>query len=293
VTAAALALALAAAFAHAGWNFLAKRVAGGVAFVFLIDLVSTVIYLPLAVADALIERPHVGVAAIVFVVGSGVIHGAYFLLLQRGYRVGDLSVVYPIARGGGLLIASGAAVVILGERPGPFGIAGVLLVAGGIASLSRPLRGVHARPALAYAAATAAMIGAYTVWDKHAVSALALPPLLFNWTMDIVRGLLMAPVVWPRRAEVVAHWPGAARDDWDRRAEPACVRPRPRGPVVRAGQPRRAGAGDEHPDRRAPRRAAARRGLEAPPSRLGRRDRRRSVRARGPLAESPTQVVNA
>jgi hypothetical protein len=54
--------------------------------------------------------------------GTGKLHVGYFLSLQEGYRVGDLSVVYPLARGTSPLLASGAAIVHFGERPGPVAV---------------------------------------------------------------------------------------------------------------------------------------------------------------------------
>ena len=56
--------------------------------------------------------------------GSGCLHSAYFTTLQRGYAEGDLSVVYPLARGTGPALSVLAAVVILGERPGPLALVG-------------------------------------------------------------------------------------------------------------------------------------------------------------------------
>jgi hypothetical protein len=40
---------------------------------------------------------------LLFMFGTGVLHVGYFLSLQEGYRVGDFSVVYPLARGNGSL----------------------------------------------------------------------------------------------------------------------------------------------------------------------------------------------
>ena len=94
----ALALVLLAAVFHATWNLLAKRVGdGGAAFVWLFGLCSLLIYAPLAVV-VLVSAPHLGSAQYLFMFGSGVLHLGYFVLLQRGYAVGDLSLVYPLAR---------------------------------------------------------------------------------------------------------------------------------------------------------------------------------------------------
>ena len=71
-----------------------------------------------------------------FVVGSGLIHLAYFTSLQFGYRLGDLSVVYPLARGTGPVIATVAAIAFLDERPSALALVGVVLVAGGVLLLA-------------------------------------------------------------------------------------------------------------------------------------------------------------
>ena len=59
------------------------------------------------------RRPHVTAAGVAFMFGSGCLHSAYFTTLQRGYAEGDLSVIYPLARG------NGAGAVGAGGRPHP------------------------------------------------------------------------------------------------------------------------------------------------------------------------------
>jgi drug/metabolite transporter (DMT)-like permease len=133
VTLFALALVLAAAFVHASWNLLAKRAGdGGPAFVWLFNSLSLLIYAPLAVAVVVFQRPQVGPVELVFMLGSGVLHLGYFLLLQRGYGVGDLSLVYPLARGTGPLIATAAAIAFFGERPTLLALSGVILITAGV-----------------------------------------------------------------------------------------------------------------------------------------------------------------
>jgi hypothetical protein len=94
---------------------LAKRSGGSLAFVWLFSAVGVVaLAVPAAVALA-VERPRLGGAQLLFIAGSGLLHIVYFLLLQSGYRAGDLSLVYPTARGSGVLLATPftAAVVTL------------------------------------------------------------------------------------------------------------------------------------------------------------------------------------
>src|SRR5437762_4627136 len=115
VTEFALVLVLLSAVAHAGWNFIAKRASGPPAFNWIFDALSVVVCLPLAILQVWLQPSAVGPVELLFVVGSGVLHLAYFLLLGQGYRVGDLSLVYPLARGLGPMLSTLAAVTLLGE----------------------------------------------------------------------------------------------------------------------------------------------------------------------------------
>jgi len=80
-----LSLVLAAAFAHAGWNFLAKGAEGGAAFVWLAALIGTLIYLPVVVIVHASTTGQFRPEALGLMAGSGVLHSIYFVLLQRGY----------------------------------------------------------------------------------------------------------------------------------------------------------------------------------------------------------------
>lgn len=208
MTALALSLVLAAAFVHASWNFLAKRVNGGVAFVWLFGLLSALLYAPLAVATLIWQRPQLGWVQLGFMVGSGMIHALYFLLLQQGYRVGDLSLVYPLARGTGPMLSTLAAIVLLGERPTWVALSGTLLIAGGIvlftAQPSQP--GKRRTPSIVYALLTGVCIASYTLWDKYAVSQLAIPPILEDWASNLTRAALLTPFVLPQLGNAKQVW---------------------------------------------------------------------------------------
>src|SRR5919112_1364638 len=129
----ALLLVLTASFFHATWNLLAKRVGeGGAAFVWLAGSFSVIVYTPLAALVLVFQRPHLGLAEYAFMFGSGLLHLGYFLLLQRGYAVGDLSVVYPLARGTGPLLATAAAIAVFGERPSLLALCGVVFIVVGV-----------------------------------------------------------------------------------------------------------------------------------------------------------------
>jgi drug/metabolite transporter (DMT)-like permease len=205
----ALALVLAAAVFHATWNLLAKRVGdGGAVFVWLFGLCSFVIYAPLAIVVVLVSSPHLGPVQFLFMFGSGVLHLGYFVLLQRGYAVGDLSLVYPLARGTGPLLATAAAIVLFGERPSLLVYVGIALITAGVfvlTSESGSLRsGLGA--GVIYGLLTGVFIAAYTIWDKQAVSALSIPPLLQSWATILVLTLLLTPVAMSHRKEARALW---------------------------------------------------------------------------------------
>src|ERR687894_1179704 len=205
----ALVLVLVAATFHATWNLLAKRVGdGGAVFVWLFGALSMLIYAPLAAVVVLVERPHLGPAPPLFMFGSGVLHLGYFVLLQRGYAVGDLSLVYPLARGTGPLLATAAAIVLFDERPSALAFVGIGLITAGVFVLTSESGSLSTGlgAGVVYGLLTGVFIAAYTIWDKQAVSALLIPPLLQSWATILVMTLLLTPVAMSRNKVARALW---------------------------------------------------------------------------------------
>ena len=193
-----LSLVLAAAFAHAGWNFLAKGAEGGAAFVWLAALIGTLIYLPVVVIVHASTTGQFRLEALGLMAGSGVLHSIYFVLLQRGYATGDLSLVYPLARGTGPLLSGAAAIAFLGERPSALALAGALMIVAAVLSfVVRPgdslRQGTGA--AIGFALGTGVAIAGYTLWDKHAVGTAGLSPVVYNWGSQLVVVLILTPNV--------------------------------------------------------------------------------------------------
>jgi drug/metabolite transporter (DMT)-like permease len=92
-------------------------------------------------------------------------------------------------------------------------VLGVLLIGGGVVVLAWEPGGDNAlgtlknkRLGVAYGLLTGAFIASYTLWDKQAVSGLALPPILYYWAALSVQALLLAPVALRRKGEVQAAW---------------------------------------------------------------------------------------
>jgi uncharacterized membrane protein len=213
----ALALVLASALLHATWNLAAKRAGGatrGPAFVFAFSGATALLYAPLALAYGGARVGDVAPLGWAFVLGSAALHVGYFVALQRGYRVGDLSIVYPIARGVGPALATVGAIALLGERPSASALVGTLLVVGAAVALAtgRPPVGARIGPGVRWGLVTAVFIASYTVWDAVAVARVGVPPLLFLWWSELARATLLAPAVLRRPADlrhVLRHHRGA------------------------------------------------------------------------------------
>lgn len=192
----ALSFLLAAAVCHASWNYIAKGLRSGNEATFGIVLCSALATLVPAAIVVAWTRPTLDAAAVGFMAVSACIHTGYFYLLFQGYNAGDLSLVYPLARGTGPLFAVIGAVVILGERPTPLAIAGAALIIAGVLTISAPRdlsRIVDARPSIIFALATGVTIATYTLWDKEGVARSS--PVLYSLGTDIFRLIILAPVV--------------------------------------------------------------------------------------------------
>ncbi len=215
MTAFALALILAAAFIHASWNYFLKRSGGGTLFVWLFATLSALIYAPLAAFVIWWQQPEFGWVHFGLMFASAALHTAYYLLLDRGYRSGDLSVVYPLARGTGPLITILCAVLLLQERPTSVAVTGALLIGGGAIALTgdpRKLRQSGNLHAVGFALLTGCMIASYTLVDKIAVAAWLIPPLVQDWAANLGRVLLMTPLALRLRSDIRPTWRRAKKE---------------------------------------------------------------------------------
>jgi drug/metabolite transporter (DMT)-like permease len=211
----ALSLILAAAVIHASWNYFLKRSGGGTVFVWLFAGLSALIYAPLAALVMWWQKPVFGWAHLGLMFASAVLHTAYYLLLDRGYRSGDLSIVYPIARGSGPLITVLCAVLFLHEQPSALAVAGALLIGGGAVALTgdpRKLRESGNLHAVGFALLTGCMIASYTLVDKVAVWAFLVPPLVQDWAANLGRVALMTPMALKRKSEIRPTWQRAKKE---------------------------------------------------------------------------------
>lgn len=211
MTAFALALILVAAVLHASWNLCAKRAGGGLPFVWLVGAVICVLYVPVLVVYGWWSRPAIPWGAAWWILGSGVWKTVYSLVLQRSYRKGDFSLIYPLARGTGPLLSTLAAVLLLGERPTLFALLGGALIVGAIFFLTGGIKlfhqdSAHLRTAVNYGVASGVCIATYTIWDRHGVGGLAIAPILYDAGTAYTQLVLLTPFAVKRWPEVKAHW---------------------------------------------------------------------------------------
>jgi uncharacterized membrane protein len=142
-------------------------------------------------------RPSLPTEGIALGVVSGTVEAGYFVLLTAAYRRGDLSVVYPIARGTAPLLAVAIGVGLFGERLGVAGSLGVVALVIGFLALQQPwraLRGHGLDPSVAFALATGATIATYTALDRMGTR--LVHPLIYASILQVMTSVAL--VLWVR-----------------------------------------------------------------------------------------------
>lgn len=198
-----------AAIAHATWNLALKRSGtGGAVFLWLAFVVGVVLFAPLGIG-AILDG---GIAWLPLAAVGGALQIAYFYLLQHAYRRGDVSVVYPLARGTGPLLSVVFAVLLLNERPGAVALLGAAVVIAGVVVIGLAGGRRHAnvnRPGVLWGLAVGVVIAVYTLWDSNAVINGGMPPLGYYWAL-VCGALLLTPAVVRQRTTLLPtirrHW---------------------------------------------------------------------------------------
>lgn len=217
----ALLLVLAAAVAHAAWNLLSKQSAkvDAVVFLWLVAAVSSAVWAPVAIGYLLATDTGLSWPHLIAIGGSSILHLGYFVLLQTGYRHGDLGVVYPVARGTGPILASAVAVMFFDEQPSPAGVVGILLVGVGVFLLGGG--GAHDPKGVVFGLLTGLFICGYTVWDARLVTAYAIAPIVLLPLGEVIRLVTIAPVALARAHLIRPVW----RRHWRHAAGAAVLMP--------------------------------------------------------------------
>ena len=214
MTATAALLVVFSAATHAYWNFLLKRAGGSQLFVGLSKLGEVVMFAPaflvlvapnMARYDGLLFLSAVGAAFVL----------VNYICLAWAYNHGDLSFVYPVARGGILLFLPVLAYVTVGERVSVPGALALALIVCGIVALQLPalewraLASLGSRlrsPATTFALIAAFGAACYTIWDKRAVQ--RVPAFAYIYLYTAMTAMAYGAYIWRRypRADVATEW---------------------------------------------------------------------------------------
>jgi drug/metabolite transporter (DMT)-like permease len=176
---AVLPLVLLAAVFHAAWNALLKASENPLSLATKAVTWGTVISLPpVAVAWVVAGHPGLPLAGWLLALASAFLELIYFIALSTAYQRGELSVVYPIARGTAPLLAVLVGLTLLGERLHLVAIFSIVCLVVGIWVVRRPS---NAGSALGPALLTGVLIAAYTSLDRIGVR--LGPPWLYGWLL--------------------------------------------------------------------------------------------------------------
>lgn len=171
-----VAIVLFAAAIHVTWNLLLKTASEPLRFATVANTIGAFVMLPAAVIAAVlldIDPPPPRAYALAGL--AGVLEVGYFSFLTAAYRRGDVSVVYPIARGTAPLLSVMLGITLLGERLGTGGYLGVALLLSGVLAIRRPwqffrraarVANPHLTAAVGFAFATGMMIASYSAVDR-------------------------------------------------------------------------------------------------------------------------------
>ena len=213
-----IALVAASAVLHVSWNVRLKTAGDPLHAATIGQLAAAAAIVPLGVLVWVVGgSPVLPLEGIALGLLSGTVEAVYFILLSAAYRRGDLSVVYPIARGTAPLLLVAFGVLVLGEQltgPGWIGV-GALIV--GFLVLQRPWRALHAagtgrRPsgAVVFALATGVAIAGYTAIDR--VGTRLIDPLPY------------AAILWLGGSLTLIGWIALVRRGTRIRPDPAVIR---------------------------------------------------------------------
>ncbi len=196
-------LALGAAVLHAGWNLTVKQ--SGDRF---IALWAQFFVAGMVCLVALVAVGGLPAHGWIWAGISGAIHLPYCWYLARAYDHGDFSLVYPVARGGGALLAAIGGIVLLGDHLSPLAVMAILLIATGLIALAGRAMG----PGISAALVVAATIGVYSVSDAQGIRSTGTPVYVLASFVGTMTSTTIFGLLSGRRPAMVA----AMRSDWRR-----------------------------------------------------------------------------
>jgi uncharacterized membrane protein len=197
-------LALVAAVLHAVWNLSVKQ---SISDRF-IALWGQFFVAGVLAAVILIAAGGLPARGFIWAGLSGLVHVPYCLLLAKAYSVGDFSVAYPIARGGGALVAGIGGIAFLGDSFRPIGVVGMIVVAIGLIALA----GRSASTLVIVALCLAGTIGLYSVLDAKGIRSVDTPLYAAATFVSVATTTSIYALATGRASEMVS----ATRSYWRR-----------------------------------------------------------------------------
>lgn len=195
MTAISIVLLMTSGLLHASWNFLLK--ASGEKFLALWwgYLLGGLVFLPF-----MIGRPLPPPSVWVWLLVSVLVEIIYLALLSFSYQKTDLSVIYPITRGSGPVFITLWSILLIGERPGPGGLVGILLIIVGIglvAYRSSPKQGkAYLKSNLPLGLLIGFIISCYTLIDG--TQSKRTDPIVYSWLVLTIMPILSTPLLLVR-----------------------------------------------------------------------------------------------
>ena len=186
-------LVLFAAFTHAVWNFFSKKASGSLQVTLAGLWMANLTLLPVSLY--IISVNGMTLYELRFMSVTALAHISYYYFLYLGYRKGDISVVYPVARGTGIAGTAVFAFLLLGESFSPSGVAGIALIFSGVIIISLKRKLIKGDlSVLVYAVCVGASIITYSVNDKAGVA--HTNPVAYLNLKDMMALSLMTPFVF-------------------------------------------------------------------------------------------------
>jgi drug/metabolite transporter (DMT)-like permease len=210
----AVGMSIVAAAFHGTWNVLVKVSGDPIAtFRRATTMAAVVATLSLVPAWLIFGRPSLTPGAAALCLLSSLLETTYLWLLSTAYRRGDLSAVYPIARGSAPLLSVVVGLVLLGERLGAVQLLGVALLLVGILSVTiAQARGRATLPALL----TGVAIAAYSSVDRIGVRMAT--PWFYAWLLFTLMAIELPLTIWVATALKLYQQPEAPPPTWSQAA---------------------------------------------------------------------------
>ncbi len=182
-------LIILAAALHALWNFAAKKASGNLSVIWIGLAMATIAIIPFLFLLSL-DQIFV-LEAWPFILATGIIHAFYFFSLAKAYEHGDISVVYPLARGSGIAGTAITACLLLQEKISLTGASGISLISFGTFLLG--FKNTHQKRGIFFSLIVAILIITYSIIDKFGVS--IVHPLVYIFGLTLLSTLFLTPYI--------------------------------------------------------------------------------------------------